>query len=134
MIQLTNAPTAITAGCKAALRAVWALAILGLTQAGGLAAEAISNQDCLECHTDPTTARTVAGKAVPLAVFATNAFQKSVHSRLLCTDCHNTVKDLVHPAGLPPAQCASCHASETAQYTGSIHGMSKARGASAAAG
>ena len=105
-----------------------------MTQAGGLAAEAISNQDCLECHADPATARTVAGKSVPLAVFATNAFQKSVHSRLLCTDCHNTVKDLVHPAGLPPAQCASCHTSETAQYTGSIHGMSKARGASAAAG
>ncbi|MGA2541277.1 MAG: hypothetical protein ABSG78_06910 [Verrucomicrobiota bacterium] len=134
MIQLINAPTAITAGCRTARRAVWALAILSLLQAGHLAADTISNQDCLECHSDPTTSRTVAGKSLPLAVFATNAFQKSVHARLNCTDCHNTVKELVHPAGLPPAQCASCHSSETAQYAGSIHGMSKARGASAAAG
>ncbi|MGA2556698.1 MAG: cytochrome c3 family protein, partial [Verrucomicrobiota bacterium] len=102
--------------------------------AGRLAADTISNQDCLECHRDPTTARAVAGKSVPLALFDTNAFQKSVHARLNCTDCHNTVKDLVHPAGLPPAQCASCHPSENSQYTASIHGMSKARGASAAAG
>ena len=132
MIQLTNARTAITAGCRRG--AIWTLAILCWTQAGRLAADTISNQDCLDCHTDPATSRVVAGKSVPLAVFATNAFQNSVHSRLNCTDCHNTVKDLVHPAGLPPAQCASCHTNEAAQYAGSIHGMSRARGASAAAG
>jgi cytochrome c553 len=50
-----------------------------------------------------------------------------------CTDCHSTVKELVHPSGLPPAQCASCHKAEAKQYAGSIHGMSKAMGASAAA-
>jgi cytochrome b subunit of formate dehydrogenase len=105
-----------------------------LTQAGRVAADTIANQDCLDCHSDPTTARMVAGKSVPIPVFATNAFKGSVHASLKCTDCHNTVKDLVHPSGLPPAQCGSCHSSETAQYSGSIHGMSKARGASAAAG
>ncbi|MGA3181167.1 MAG: cytochrome c3 family protein [Verrucomicrobiota bacterium] len=134
MIPLTNAPTAITAGCRTARAAVCLLALLGWTQAGRAAAETFSNQDCLDCHSDPTTARTVAGKPVPLAVFATNAFAESVHRQLHCTDCHNTVKELVHAGGLPPAQCATCHASETAQYQGSIHGMSKARGASAAAG
>ena len=86
------------------------------------------------CHSDPDTARAVAGKSVPLPVFATNAFQNSVHSKLNCTDCHNTVNDIMHPAGLPPAQCASCHTNESALYAGSIHGMSRARGASAAAG
>jgi cytochrome b subunit of formate dehydrogenase len=40
---------------------------------------------------------------------------------------------MVHPSGLPPAQCASCHKDEAAQYAGSIHGLSKAMGASAAA-
>jgi len=105
-----------------------------LTQAGRLAADTIANQDCLDCHSDPTTSRMVAGKSVPIPVFATNAFKNSVHSALNCTDCHTTVKDLVHPSGLPPAQCAPCHAEEVTQYTGSIHGMSKARGASAAAG
>jgi cytochrome b subunit of formate dehydrogenase len=97
------------------------------------AAGAPANQDCLDCHSDPATTRSVAGKSVPLAVFNTNAFKNSVHAQLRCTDCHNTVKEVPHPEGLPPAQCASCHASEAAQYALSIHGTSKARGASAAA-
>lgn len=129
-----NALIAITAACRAKRRAVWILTIFCLTYGGRLVADVISNQDCLDCHTDPTTTRTVAGKSVTLAVFATNVFHNSVHARLNCTDCHNTVKELVHPSGLPPAQCAPCHAAEIALYAGSIHGMSKARGASAAAG
>jgi cytochrome b subunit of formate dehydrogenase len=132
MTRLSNALTAIAPKC--ARGAFWALAFLTCFSAGRLAADTISNDDCLACHSDPTTSRSVAGKPVPLAVFDTNAFRQSVHARLNCTDCHNTVKDLVHDAGLPPAQCATCHTTENSQYTGSIHGMSKARGASAAAG
>ena len=98
-----------------------------------LTAETLSNQDCLDCHTDPTTTRRVNGVDVAMALFPTNAFTKSVHARLNCTDCHATVKELVHPSGLPPGQCASCHKEEAAQYATSIHGMSKAMGASAAA-
>ena len=133
MIPLTNAPTAITAVCRSVRHAAWLAVILVSTQTALRAAETLANTDCLGCHSDPTTSRTVAGKSVPIAVFPTNSFKVSVHSMLSCTDCHSTVKELVHDGGLPPAQCATCHPSETAQYTGSIHGMSKARGASAAA-
>jgi cytochrome b subunit of formate dehydrogenase len=132
MTRLSNALTVIAPKCGRA--ALWALALLSCLSAGRLAADTISNDDCLACHSDPTTSRSVAGKSVALAVFDTNAFRQSVHARLNCTDCHNTVKDLVHDAGLPPAQCATCHPAENSQYTGSIHGMSKARGSSAAAG
>jgi cytochrome b subunit of formate dehydrogenase len=68
-----------------------------------------------------------------MALFPTNAFLKSVHSKLNCIDCHDSVKEMVHPSGLPPAQCASCHKEEAKLYASSIHGMSKSMGASAAA-
>src|SRR5215469_13968729 len=69
----------------------------------------LANSDCLDCHTDPTTTRVVAGKTVPLPVFPTNSFFKSVHAKLNCTDCHNGVKELVHNPGLPPPDCTGCH-------------------------
>jgi hypothetical protein len=132
MIQPFSALTAITAGCRA-----WLLGAVivagGLLLPPGLRADLPSNQDCLDCHTDPTTSRTVNGKSAPLALFPTNAFQKSVHAKLACTDCHVTVKEMVHPNGLPPAQCASCHQEQAREYSESIHGMSKAMGASGAA-
>jgi len=97
------------------------------------AVEKLANSDCLDCHTDPSNTRTVNGVKVPLAIFPTNSFQKSVHSTLDCTDCHTGVKELVHDANLPPPDCSGCHDKEAKDYATSIHGMSHAMGASGAA-
>jgi cytochrome b subunit of formate dehydrogenase len=132
MIPHFNAPTVTTAECKTYFPYSFAI-VFWLSLVVPLTAETLSNQDCLDCHTDPTTSRAVQGKLTPMALFPTNTFQKSVHAKLKCTDCHDTVKEMVHPSGLPPAQCASCHQEEAKLYAGSIHGMSKAMGASAAA-
>ena len=104
-------------------------------------AEILANNDCLDCHTDPTQTWKVGGKTVPLPLFQTNLFAKSVHAKLNCVDCHAGVKELVHDAGLPPAQCVSCHSQPTPgnhenavkDYANSIHGMSRAMGSSGAA-
>ncbi len=96
------------------------------------AAEKITNTDCLDCHLDPTTTRTVDGKTVPL-LFATNAFNQSVHSQLDCIDCHEGITDLVHESKLPPPNCSSCHEQAGKEYATSIHGVSHALGASGAA-
>ncbi|MGZ4974594.1 MAG: hypothetical protein ACXWDN_17690, partial [Limisphaerales bacterium] len=63
-----------------------------------VATETFSNQDCLDCHTDPTTSRMVNGKSVPIAVFPTNIFKATIHGKLNCVDCHRGFKDLVHEA------------------------------------
>jgi cytochrome b subunit of formate dehydrogenase len=97
----------------------------------GLSAQ-IKTSDCLDCHLDPTTTRKVNGIVVSL-VFPTNTFSKSVHSQLDCTDCHEGIKDLVHPNKLPPPNCASCHEKEGKEYATSIHGVSHELGASGAA-
>ena len=93
----------------------------------------IENSDCLACHTDPTTTGMVKGQSVPLAVFPTNSFARSIHAILDCTDCHTGVKELVHPSNLPPPDCSGCHDKEAKDYATSIHGMSHAMGASGAA-
>ena len=95
---------------------------------------AIRSADCLECHTDPTLTRTVNGQDVALRVVQTNLFERSVHGALDCTDCHVTIKDLPHDDHLGAVQCGSCHESESAQYSRSIHGVSKQMGGSEAAG
>ena len=101
--------------------------------AGTNAVEKLSNSDCLDCHLDSRNTRTVNGVKVPLAIFPTNSFFKSVHSTLDCTDCHTGVKELVHDANLPPPDCSGCHDKEAKDYATSIHGMSHAMGASGAA-
>jgi cytochrome b subunit of formate dehydrogenase len=95
-------------------------------------AETFKNSDCLDCHLDPTTTRKVDGKVVSL-VFPTNTFNKSVHAKLDCVDCHEGIKELVHDAKLPPPNCAGCHDKEARDYATSIHGMSHKMGASGAA-
>ena len=93
----------------------------------------LANSDCLECHLDSHNNRVVNNVKVPLAVFPTNSFNKSVHGILDCTDCHTGVKELVHSPKLPPPDCSGCHGKETKDYATSIHGMSHAMGASGAA-
>lgn len=101
-------------------------------------AERFSNTDCLDCHLDPATTRKVDGKTVAL-IFPSNAFQKSVHAKLDCVDCHVGIKDLVHPSKLPPPNCVGCHETkptheQTAkEYAASIHGVSHTLGASGTA-
>ena len=110
--------------------------LLALTASASAATNAVAklaNSDCLDCHTDPSNTRMVNGQKVPLAVFPTNSFARSVHSMLDCTDCHTGVKELVHAANLPPPDCSGCHDKEAKDYATSIHGMSHAMGASGAA-
>ena len=96
------------------------------------AADAFKSSDCLDCHLDPSTTRTVDGKTVSL-VFPTNQFNKSIHAKLDCVDCHQGIKDLVHESKLPPPNCSECHSREATDYATSIHGLSHKLGASGAA-
>ncbi len=103
------------------------------------APERFANADCIDCHSDPTLARTVNGKEVLLQVVETNSLAQSVHASLACVDCHTGMTDLVHADDLPPATCTACHDQQpdhdkaAAGYLSSIHGVSRAMGASAAA-
>jgi cytochrome b subunit of formate dehydrogenase len=112
---------------------VFMLSLFSALQLNAADTNKFSNADCLDCHTDAHNVRVVNGQKIPLAIFPTNSFHKSVHNALDCTDCHTGIKELVHDAKLPPPDCGSCHEKEAEQYATSIHGMSHALGASGAA-
>ncbi len=114
------------------LAILWWMGLSGAAAETAASPPAFANQDCLDCHLDPTTTRVVNGKKVAL-LFPTNQFRGSVHAKLNCVDCHNGIKDLVHPSKLPAPNCAGCHVQEGKDYTGSIHGVSHSMGASGAA-
>ncbi len=102
-------------------------------------AEVFTREDCLDCHSDPTQTRKREGKTVQMDVVNTNQLMASVHAKLNCVDCHRGIKDLVHPAPLPPAQCSGCHTDAAGhdraqqEYEHSIHGASRQLGSKAAA-
>ena len=157
-LNLQSQPTRMRAVGRTCLIAALSLVYLGplsptrAAEGAGAATNAVktaeaslpSNADCLECHTDATQTHKVKGVAVPMAVFPTNDFRKSVHGKLNCVDCHRGITDALHDTPLPSAQaaaqCADCHGNQTnhshaiEQYRGSIHGMSRTMGDSGAAG
>ena len=112
----------------------WALfAVLAAPFTATLAA--VPNTDCLACHElVPPDKRDKDAESNPaIEILRVAQFAKSVHGKLQCVDCHASVASVPHDDPLPAAQCASCHAAETRAYATSIHGMSHAMGASAAA-
>jgi cytochrome b subunit of formate dehydrogenase len=93
----------------------------------------LQNSDCLACHGDRSLTVTVEGKTLSLYVDE-QAFQKSAHSILRCTDCHSDVKSLPHNPDLAMPKCGACHADEAGAYKQSVHGKAAARGNTHAAG
>jgi cytochrome b subunit of formate dehydrogenase len=92
----------------------------------------VPNSECMDCHEAEFKPRKKGLPAEWIGV-RPELFAKSVHSKLSCVDCHVTIDETPHASKLPPAQCATCHEKQTAQYATSIHGMSHKMGASDAA-
>ncbi|NQU11365.1 hypothetical protein HQ590_11270, partial [bacterium] len=105
----------------------------GLLGGGPGPAVAIDNADCLACHGDQELTRTDAhGQEISLSVNS-KVFDTSVHGSLECATCHADITELPHAEKLAPVNCAACHDDVGQEYATSIHGVSRAMGASAAA-
>lgn len=86
----------------------------------------------MDCHEAEFKARKKGGPKEWVGV-RPELFAKSVHGKLNCVDCHNTLKETPHDSKLPPAQCATCHEQASTQFAASIHGMSQKLGNTQAA-
>jgi hypothetical protein len=101
-----------------------ALPLLWLLAAPSLAfaeEEGPTNEDCMSCHTDPTTTR-ADGKPV---LVDDEKWKGSIHGELAtsCTDCHADLAgaEMPHAESLKPAQCVSCHEKAVPAYEKGIH-------------
>ena len=71
---------------------------------------AMSNSDCLDCHSDETLTKMAGGKEISLFIDE-SVYGASIHGDLDCTDCH---EDLVgvedeHEEELEAVSCSNCH-------------------------
>jgi cytochrome b subunit of formate dehydrogenase len=101
----------------------------GLLVCQGAAADEVTSEACFACHGMEGFA---SPEGQPLFVSA-DVFARSVHGTQDCTSCHADITEVPHPEKLAPVNCASCHEEIGKEYATSIHGVSRAMGASAAA-
>lgn len=100
-----------------------ALTALCLLVPAAHSAAAISSEDCLACHDDPSL---VSEQGVSLAVDP-EIYQNSIHgeSGIECVDCHfdlGDAEDFPHEVPLAKVDCSMCHDDEFEDYKTSIHG------------
>jgi formate dehydrogenase gamma subunit len=72
--------------------------------------------DCMECHGE---------KGMGSAFVDLSEFKKSVHGKIICSDCHEGIKALPHEEKLPEVRCERCHSEVFKEYEKSIHGKKK---------
>jgi hypothetical protein len=115
----------------AAASAILALAAFTITGAGAAAPD--PNETCIACHGDKD-AKGAGGKSIAVD---SAAFAKSVHGemKLECTACHADVsaKKLPHAEKLKPVACGGCHEKPAKEYAGTVHGIARKGGSTAAA-
>lgn len=73
----------------------------------------IPNEICLQCHN--LTSRT----GIP---FDISQFNKSIHNKHFCIDCHRGIDKIPHPKILEKPACSLCHKTENENHKKSIHG------------
>lgn len=84
----------------------------------------ISNDTCLECHN-------LTYRAAP--PFDVAQFNKSVHNKHFCIDCHRDIEKIPHPKNLEEPACRLCHKNESDKHKRSIHGKAISSGIQEAA-
>jgi cytochrome b subunit of formate dehydrogenase len=108
--------------------ALSAILLLTLTVS---ARAALTNQECLNCHQDPS----LTGSDGQSVFVSPSLFGKSVHAALSCQDCHSqpaNFENVPHFKIYRQVDCAACHGKEGKSFAGSIHGKALASGNSKA--
>ena len=94
---------------------------------GAFAAEPVSNEVCLSCHSVPGFEKERQGKKVSLSVDG-QRFARSVHGSLPCTTCHSDITQVPHASELKPVECGQCHPKVGEIYRESVHGRANMNG------
>jgi hypothetical protein len=102
------------------------LLIISVLLLAGLSrnAAAMTDEDCLDCHTDPDLTVEVDGKTVQLFVDG-EKFMGSIHAENGCVSCHEEadVEEDEHPYPMAAVDCGNCHDEISEIYEGSLHGQ-----------
>ena len=94
-----------------------------------LAASAIENNECMECHSDDSLTRAASSGMKDLLFVDGNKFKYSVHNvnGIACVDCHSDItalnydNEVPHEKDLAPVHCEQCHEAIGESYKDSVH-------------
>lgn len=92
--------------------------------------QAQTNNDCMDCHSDPDLTMERMGKEVSVHVNL-DLFNKSVHMDMDCIDCHEEAavgEDFPHPESLERVVCGNCHDDSQENFDIGIHGQALQKG------
>ena len=126
-------PAAATGACRRAgswLRAPSLLLLLALALPAR-AADPVTNETCMTCHSDRGLTRSAGGGSVHVDLAK---LQASPHGRLACAACHTGVKEVPHPEKLPAVQCGACHQDAVTAIRSSVHAGAGGAGGSSCMG
>jgi formate dehydrogenase gamma subunit len=114
---------------------LWSLVLVLVAMGASGSAKPLSNEDCLECHSDKTLAITNAAGRVESLYVDASRLAASIHHTNTCVSCHVDL-GIKHPDDNRPAQpvdCARCHERESVSYNASVHGLAVKAGKEGAA-
>lgn len=101
-----------------------------------LTANAVENEECMDCHGDSSLGR-IESEGIQDQVFVDDIkFKYSSHNinGITCVDCHADIAELnfedevPHSVSLAVVDCAGCHEMEAAAYNESVHRALSAKG------
>lgn len=100
--------------------------ILGWQWQDSLAAENDLNEQCLQCHEDPSL-QDAGGRSLSVNK---ETFDKSIHGRsgISCVGCHTDlekVKEFPHAENLAKVSCTACHEEAQNKFANSVHAHAK---------
>ncbi len=90
---------------------------------------AVSNESCMECHSDDSLERDASTGHLASLFVDIEKFNASVHNfdEESCVGCHNAIEeldwdsDVPHPVDMPNPDCAECHDETVPAWAGSVH-------------
>jgi len=97
---------------------------------------AVNNDECMECHSDDSLARSESQGIKEKLYLDANRFSYSVHNvnGIGCVDCHADIEKLdystevPHSTSLAAVNCSSCHEAEGEAYMNSVHRKAQGKG------
>lgn len=100
--------------------------------------DGIENNECLDCHGDPSLARAESSGMKETLYVSSEKFKYSVHhvNGVGCTDCHAGIEELDYEREVPHAvelgavRCGACHEEVSEAYNNSVHKKAGEKGIS----
>lgn len=94
----------------------------------------MTNDDCLGCHSDASATKDLGNGKTKSVHVDPNAFGKSIHGVLGCTDCHADITTYPHEPVPVAVDCSGCHSDKVDEWKNSRHAKAFLAGNRNAAG